>query len=57
MGKREIIKKKTRKFYVERKADGTFKKWTRIGKSLKADRRVKAKRVVKSGFGHLGDRK
>jgi len=57
MGKREIIKKKTRKFYVERKANGQFKKWTRIGRSLKVDRRVKAKRKVKSGYGHLGDRK
>ena len=57
MGKREIVKKVSKKFYVERKANGTFKKWTRIGKSLKADRRVKAKKKVKSGFGHQGDRK
>ena len=57
MGKREIIEKKTRRFYVERKANGQFKKWTRIGRSLKADRRVKAKKKTKSGYGHLGDRK
>lgn len=55
MGKREIVKKVSKNFYVERKADGTFKKWTRIGKSLKADRRKIAKKKVKSGYGHLGD--
>jgi hypothetical protein len=57
MGKREIVKKVSKKFYVERKANGTFKKWTRVGKSLKADRRKIAKKKVKSGYGHLGDRK
>ncbi len=57
MGKREIIKKRSAKYYVERKANGQFKKWTRIGRSLKADRRVKAKRKVNVGYGHLGDRK
>ena len=57
MGKREIVKKVSKKYYVERKANGQFKKWTRIGRSLKADRRVKAKKKVKSGFGHLGDRR
>ena len=57
MGKREIIKKKTLRFYVERKANGQFKKWTRIGRSLKADRRVKARTKTKSGYGHHGDRK
>jgi len=57
MGKREIVKKVSKKYYVERKANGQFKRWTRIGRSLKADRRQKARRRVKSGYGHLGDRK
>lgn len=57
MGKREIVKKVSKKYYVERKANGQFKKWTRIGRSLKADRRTHAKRRVKSGYGHLGDRR
>jgi len=46
---------KIRKFYVQRRKDGTFKKWTAIGRSLKADRRKKAKNTVKSGYGHKGD--
>ena len=54
MAKRYLIKKK---FYVVRRKDGTFKRWTRVGKSLKADRRTKAKRIVKSGYGHRGDQK
>ena len=55
MGKREIIKKTSSKFFVERRRDGTFQKFTRIGKSLRADRRVKARTIVKKGFGHRGD--
>jgi len=54
MAKRYLVKKK---FYVVRRKDGTFKKWTRVGKSLKADRKVKAKTIVKSGYGHRGDQK
>jgi len=44
------------KYYVQRRKDGTFKKWTGIGKSLKADRRKKSRAKVKSGYGHRGDR-
>jgi hypothetical protein len=51
MGKRNKIGK----YYVERRADGTFKKWTSIGKSLKADRRRKTMTKSKSGYGHQGD--
>jgi len=45
------------KSYVRRRADGTFIKFTGIGKSLSADRRVKARTVVPSGQGHRGDQK
>jgi hypothetical protein len=57
MGRREILKAVTRRFYVERRKDGTFKKWTSVGKSLRRDRVKKAVRKVKSGFGHQGDRR
>jgi len=58
MGRRYIIKKKSRRYYVERRRDGTIKRWTRKGKSLTADRRVKAKHTPKrSGYGHKGDYK
>jgi len=43
------------KYYVERNRNGQIKKWIRIGRSLKADRRKTASRIVKSGYGHLGD--
>lgn len=60
MGKREVARgkrKKKLKYYVERDSHGRFKKFTRIGRSLRADRRTKAKTIVKSGYGHLGDHK
>lgn len=42
--------------YVVRSKKGTFKKWTNIGRSTKADSRVRSKRRVKKrGYGHLGD--
>ena len=53
MGRRYKIGKS----YVERRKDGTFKKWVSIGKSLSADRRRKAKKKVRSGYGHQGDLK
>ena len=56
MAKRLIAKKKT-KYYVEKDSKGRFMKWTRIGKSLKADRRKKVKTKVKVGYGHKGDLK
>jgi len=50
--------------YVTRNSDGTFKKWTKVGASARADRRRKvgAKRIprgprggLKRGYGRLGD--
>ena len=46
---------KIRKHYVERDKNGKFKKWVAIGASLQADRKKKAKRKVKSGYGNRGD--
>jgi len=43
------------KFYVERNRIGQIKKWVRIGRSLSADKRTRAKKKVKSGHGHQGD--
>jgi len=51
MGKRNKIGR----YYVERDRHGRFKNWVSIGKSLKRDRRVKAKTITKSGYGHRGD--
>ena len=46
---------KTGKYYVERNKKGQITKWTSIKSSLKADRRKKARKRVKSGQGHKGD--
>lgn len=43
--------------FAERRKDGTFKKITKVGPSLRADRRIKARTIVRSGQGHRGDQK
>jgi len=48
-------RQKIGKYYVVRDKKGRFKRWIRIGRSLKIDRRKIAKRRVKSGYGHKGD--
>lgn len=54
---RTLLKIKGKKHYAIRNPDGTFKNIESIGKSLIADRRRKAKRIVKSGQGFRGDQK
>lgn len=42
--------------YVERKRNGQFKKWTSVGKSIRADRKKKTrKKLKKRGHGNRGD--
>jgi len=55
--KRELIDTGTDKRYVRRDKQGQFKESDDVGRSLAADRRKKAKTVVKSGHGDEGDRK
>ena len=55
-GKRDTVKNPAGTFYAQRTAGGQFKDLTEKGKSLARDRQTKAKTVVKSGFGHKGDR-
>jgi len=49
------VRTKIGNYYVERNRIGQIKKWVRIKKSLSADRKIKAKTKVKSGYGHRGD--
>jgi hypothetical protein len=57
-GRRELIDTGTNKLFVRRNARGTsFTKVVDAGKSITADKRVKAKRTVASGQGDKGDRK
>jgi hypothetical protein len=55
--KRDLVKRKTGSAYAKRTARGKFKEMDDVGRSQKADRPRKAKRVVKSGFGDQGDQK
>ncbi len=56
--KRELIEPhKGDKRYVRRDAKGRFTESDDVGRSLAADRRVKAKTVVKKGQGDRGDQK
>jgi hypothetical protein len=55
-GKRETLKTKTATLYARRTNTGRFKEMDEKGRSLKADRRTKAKTRTKSGYGDRGDR-
>ena len=54
--KRELIKPKGDARFIRRGAKGRITESDDVGRSLKADRRVKAKTTVKSGQGDKGDR-
>ena len=55
--KRELINTGTDKRFVRRGASGQFKESDDVGRSLRADRRTKAKTVTKAGQGDRGDRR
>jgi hypothetical protein len=48
--------KRTPKHYVQRRADGTFKKFTSIKRGQAQDRVWKAPKTKRSGFGHRKDK-
>ncbi len=54
--KREPIDTGRDQRFVRRGAKGRFKESDDVGRSLAADRRKKAKKKVKSGYGDKGDR-
>ena len=54
--KRERINTGTDSRYLKRTATGRFKESDDVGRSQKTDRRRKAKKAVKSGYGDQGDR-
>ncbi len=55
-GKRELIKPKDDARFIRRDAKGRIKESDDMGRSLKQDRRKKAAKKVKSGYGDRGDR-
>lgn len=54
---RETIENRGGSFYARRDPEGQFTEMSEKGRSLKADRRTKAKTTVKSGDGDRGDQR
>lgn len=54
-GQRDSIRHGSRSAYAKRTQTGEFTELDDVGRSQTADRRVKAKRVVRSGYGDQGD--
>ncbi len=54
--KRDLVKGKNATMYAKRSATGRFKEMDEQGRAQKSDRRTKAKRKTKSGYGDRGDR-
>lgn len=54
--KRDLVKGKRATMYAKRTSRGRFKEIDEKGRSQKSDRKRKAKRKVRSGFGDRGDR-
>ena len=55
-GRRDTITHRRSTEFARRDRRGRFKDVTSKGRALERDRRSKAKRAVKSGYGHRGDR-
>ncbi|HUQ89622.1 MAG TPA: hypothetical protein VM096_18815 [Vicinamibacterales bacterium] len=54
--KRDLVKGRNATMYAKRSGKGRFKEIDEQGRSQQADRRTKAKRRTKSGYGDQGDR-
>lgn len=55
--KRERLKTPTSTQYAKRTTKGRFKELDEVGRSQTADRRTRAKKTTKAGYGDQGDRK
>jgi hypothetical protein len=56
-GRRTTLKNRGGTLYAKRTARGQFKEMDEKGRSLKTDRRTKAKKATKAGYGDRGDRR
>lgn len=54
--KRERLKTRSTRMYAKRSGKGRFKEMDEVGRSQRTDRKRKAKRKTKSGYGDQGDR-
>jgi hypothetical protein len=55
-GKRDRVKSPSGTFFAKRTRSGRFREMDETGRSLRTDRRRKAKTKVRSGYGDRGDR-
>ena len=55
--KRELVEPRGGKRFVRRSLRGRFAESDDVGQSLSVDRRRKAKKTVKSGYGDKGDQR
>jgi hypothetical protein len=55
--KRDTVRTKRATFYAKRTARGRFREMDEKGRALKSDRRRRAKKTVRSGYGDQGDRR
>jgi hypothetical protein len=53
--KRDLVRRKKSSAYAKRTARGRFKEMDDVGRSQKSDKRRKAKKRVRSGYGDQGD--
>ena len=56
-GKRDLVQHGSRSAYAKRTASGQFTELDDVGRSQKGDKRVKAKKASKPGFGDEGDQR
>ena len=56
-GKRDLVRRPKASTYAKRSARGRFKEMDDVGRSQKADKRRKAKKTVRSGYGDQGDQR
>lgn len=53
--KRDLVRRPKASSYAKRTAGGRFKETDDVGRSQKADKPRRAKRIVRSGYGDQGD--
>ena len=54
--KRDLVKGRSATMFAKRTTKGRFKEMDELGRSQQTDRKRKAKRKTKSGYGDKGDR-
>jgi len=55
-GKRDLVSKRKASSYAKRSTRGRFKEMDDVGRAQKSDKRRKATKKVRSGYGDQGDR-